>query len=175
MIKKARNTKARKQPDRIPGFSRGQLAEVFALIDGRDLSDGPPTLPANVNKAVFQMVTDTAQLIPHMSELNPLSERGVEWILGMLHYCAAQGFSMALYRYADELQAVPELSAWNRKRAAGGERGRNTQQKKKLDRLPEIKAMISEGKSIKQIAVALEVDPSTIYRTLTPGKQRRKR
>jgi DNA invertase Pin-like site-specific DNA recombinase len=82
---------------------------------------------------------------------------------------------LALARYGSELKGNAEAMGILNGRRVGGDKGRDTQQKKKRARLPEIQAMISQGKSIKQIAVKLEVDPSTIYRALTPGKQRRKR
>lgn len=172
MSKATGNAKQGRQQERTPGFDRGQFAEVTALMNSADLSNGPATLPVKVNEAVLQLVNDTVTLIPHMPELGLLSERGLSWIAGMLHYCTSQGFSMALYRYADELQAVPELSAWNKKRAAGAERGRVVQQTKKADRIARIQSMLNSGMEPNAIAAQLGCSISTVYRALEPANSK---
>lgn len=86
-----------------------------------------------------------------------------------------EGYLAALFDYSADIQESDEAAMAHDKREEGGDKGRLSQQKKKRDRLPEINAMIAAGKSVKQIAATLKVDPSTIYRALTPVKRRRKR
>jgi hypothetical protein len=114
--------------DTTPGFARGRLAEVAALVGRDDLGKTPPPLPKAVNDAVAATTNDTfGMMIPIMPELHALTEEGFVQLWGLLHYSATMGFAMALYRYADEVKHVPELATWRRKRQHGGDVGRATQ------------------------------------------------
>jgi hypothetical protein len=86
-----------------------------------------------------------------------------------------EGYLAALFDYSADIQEGDEAAVAHDERERGGDKGRLSQQKKKRDRLPEINAMIAAGKPVKQIAATLKVNPTTIYRALTPVKRRRKR
>jgi len=86
-----------------------------------------------------------------------------------------EGYLTAMFDYSADVQEGDEAAVAHDKRERGGDKGRLSQQKKKRDRLPEINAMIAAGKPVKQIAATLNVDPTTIYRALTPVKRKRKR
>jgi len=111
-----------------PGFVRGKFAEVASLVEGNGIGKSPPYLPKELTLAVADMVNDTFRtMFPVMPELHTLSIEGMEHLAGLLHYSAAQGFAMALYRYANELKRVPELKQWHSRRDDGINKGHATQ------------------------------------------------
>ena len=156
-----------------PGFVRGRFAEVATLVNRTDLGEMLPQLPKDVNEAVVDLTNDAFKLMfPVMKELHTLPPAAVQTLCGLLHYMAAKGFTMALYRYADELNRVPELKAWHRKRGEGLNKGRDTQTQVREAKYQRIRAtwaqLEAEGKpcTYDAVAVACECSRSTVERAI---------
>ncbi len=145
-----------------PGFVRGKFAEVASLVEGHDLGMAPPYLPNDVNVAVSDLVIDTFRtMVPVIPELHTLTVKGMERMAGLIFYSAAQGFAMALYRYADELKRVPELKKWHSRRDDGINKGHATQSQAREARYQRIRdkwaAMEKAGERVTNETVAAAI------------------
>jgi hypothetical protein len=154
----SRNRKAdHPDPHLMPGFSRGRLAEVLEVLSNdKQLCAG--NLPALINGELIRWATDAARFaLRHALANCDLSHDERLSVYGLMAYAAETGFSMALYRYAEELRDVPELAAWQRKRTAGGDLGRKTASQRREQTAQRIRnkwaAMEAAGEKVTNDAV----------------------
>jgi hypothetical protein len=91
----------------------------------------------------------------------------------------ANGFLIALLRYADQLKAVPELAKWHKERDEAGDRGRETATRRKHERFQRIRDMWAamEAAGLKptshSVAAAIDCSPSTVNRAFKPEPTKR--
>lgn len=171
-----------KAAETTPGFVRGRFAEVATLVTGSDLGAKPPELPKDVNDAVVAMVVDTLKLVgPLLPKLRRVELDGLHELVSLAHYAAAQGFALALYRYADELKRVPELAAWHRKRRDALGKGHATQTQAREAKYQRIREKWAELESAGQpctydaVAAACGCSRATVDRAINHRATKRPR
>jgi hypothetical protein len=169
MSKKPR-VRVRAEDEPIPGFARGEVSEVVSIIDGISGSS-PSTLPHHIMQATAAFADDLLVIAKGgVEDMQCLTPEGWEQFWLFTHYAATQGFSMALYRYAEQLKNVPELATWRRKRDDGGDRGRSTQTRRREQRYAKIRetwaAMEAAGQqpTNQRVAAAVGCGVSTVIR-----------
>ena len=152
----------------MPGFARGNLIEVMDVIDDPQLGrhDFPPKISAALKAFAHDAMRFALQSREPLQSLN--REQRLDFG-GMLSYATEMGFAMALYRYAGELRHVPELSRWRESRLRAGDRGRESQQREKSDRINRIQSMLNSGMEPAAIAADLKCSLATVYRALKPA------
>ena len=176
--KKAKRRPVRRLPARkasgshvMPGFQQGNISEVVPLLGDSQLGecDFPPT----VNAALVAFSHDAMRFAFRDREsLKTLDREQRLDFGGMLSYATHMGFAMALYRYADQLQEVPELAEWKRKRHDGLDKGHATQTQAREAKYQRIRDTCSqleaEGKpcTYDVLAVACGCSRSTVERAI---------
>lgn len=174
--KKAKRSTARRLPARkasgghvMPGFQQGNISEVVPLLDDPQL--GECDFPPGVNAALVAFSHDAMRFAFRDREsLKTLDREQRLDFGGMLSYATHMGFAMALYRYADQLQEVPELAEWKRKRTDGGDVGRRistSRSEKQAQRIRDTWAsMEADGKKVTNdiVATACGCSVSTVNR-----------
>jgi AraC-like DNA-binding protein len=116
----------------LPGFNRGQLAEVLDALGDPELgrSDFPKIIRDDLMAFTMSVLKD---LLQPPSVLCDLDRNQRLEFAGIVLHAASSGFAMALYRYADALRDIPELSAWRHKRKRGGDIGRKILTQRKVE------------------------------------------
>ncbi len=152
----------------MPGFTRGNWIEVMDVIDDAQL--GRHDFPPKINAAIQAFAFDAKRFaLRDRKALRTLDHEQQLDFGAMLLYAAHMGFAMALYRYADVLRHVPELSRWREYRLLAGDRGRESQQREKAARIARIHAMLNNGMEPVAIAADLKCSLATVYRALKPA------
>lgn len=110
---------------------------------------------------------DVSQLI---EELTPMPSGVVaRQIVENLREAIRTGFVLALARYHRELKSNKEAASILANRTVGLDRGRNTQQRKKADRIGRIQSMFNSGMEPSAIAAKEPCSIATVYRALKPA------
>jgi hypothetical protein len=151
--------------------------------DAVNLDGLPPVVAGNVSALpgeIWHIVTSAVFGIGIDSSSRGKAKRGrvIDSTNPMVR-AAAAGFLAALHRYRPQLAQVPELQRWYAKRAAGGDRGRESSSQRKQDRDQLIRdtwaAMEANGQRPTNPAVAAQFgcSISTVIRAFksTPDKQ----
>jgi DNA-binding CsgD family transcriptional regulator len=155
-------------PHPLPGFVRGQFAEVSRLIDDPNL--GLTDMPKEVADAIYALTCDVGRCVARdMPELGRLTAKEWPGVYGLLSYCIEQGFALSLYRYANELRHIPEVARWTETRRQAGDKGRATQEQTKATRAARAQSMLNDGIDVAAIARELKCSIQTVYRYLKPA------
>jgi hypothetical protein len=164
------------QPPAMPGFIRGALSEIMAAVRDHESPFIEQDLPPCVCESVTEWTEDMLRFCRTRREsLGDLDRRQWTEIGAMVMYAAEAGFAMALYRYAEELKQVPELTAWQKKRVAGGDKGRQTAAEKRRRRAQHIRdtwrrmEAAGENPTNEKVADAEGCSVSTVIRAFKPA------
>jgi hypothetical protein len=159
----------------MPGFIRGALAEVMGVVRDPGTPFTEQELPASVQASVMEWTMDMLRFCKARSEgLGGLNRKQWTEIGAMVTYAAEAGFAMALYRYAQELKRVPELTDWQSKRDAGLNKGRHGSIEKSRQRAQRIRdawhdmEAAGEKPTNEKVASVVGCSVSTVVRAFRP-------
>jgi len=122
--------------------------DVMAAVAEGDYS----RLPGQVVSAMMR--TDVFPELEYTHEdLGPKSRRSYtrEEIRGLVARALAAGFTQALVAYQQQLNGVPALASFYKRRAQGQRKGREAQSQRRSDRARQAMGMIKKGMSVPEV------------------------
>lgn len=124
------------------------------------------SIPAEVRFQIARLAEHIAHRGSHQFFGDSPTAIQINFLQMALEFSYQRGYFLAVLRYENDLKHVPELAAWRKERADGGDKGRDSQRKAKLERAARARAMLANGDDVPDIAAALNVTVSTVYRLL---------